>query len=171
MPIQERALGKWGKRGQILSLLLVWSAVIYGITLYSFGAERDRNLAYTAMFMDDQAVELFRNNASFDAVIFAAGTASQFCDIYELETRTLERDKYSPLCKAIADRLTLLVFCSSDDYPCTEEQIQRLEQALEAAEPIAKDLKENPPYYGYILNHDPVVYRTEYGEPITTIPS
>lgn len=165
----EKELGKWGKRGQMLSLLLVLSCVIYGLVLYSFGAERERNLVYTAMYLDDSSVELYRANASLDAVLYASGTAVQFCDLYRLETRTLERDKYEPLCEAIESRMTLLVFCTMDEYECTEEQIQRLEHALDVAEPIAKELKENPPYYGYVLSFEPTQYVTADGTPITFI--
>lgn len=167
--VEFRDLGKWGKRGQMLSLLLVWSFVIYALVLYSSGGERDRNLVYTAMFMDDLAVDLYRTNASYDAVVYAASMAGQFCDLYDLEIRTLDKHRYAPLCEAISTRRSLLLICASSEYGCEEEQIQRLESMLEEAEPIAKELKDNPPYYGYILSYDPIQTRTQYGEPIKII--
>lgn len=170
MGIESKQLGKWGKRGQLLSIFLVWTAVVYGVTLYSFGAERDRNLAYTAMYMDDLSVDAYNSNASFDAVLYTSAMASSFCGLYELETRTLERDRYLPLCDAIENRTRLLALCASESYGCNEEQIQRLEAALDAAEPIAKDLKDNPPYYGYVLSYEPAQYVDAQGRPMTIFP-
>lgn len=145
MPIEQRELGKWGKRGQLLSVFIVLCAVIYGGNLYFMGAERDRNLVYQAMFFDDLAVDLYNKNASFDSVAFAAGTASAYCDLYELEHRTLEKNRYKPLCDAIKQRRSLLLICSDMSLECNESSIVDLESMIEEAEPIAKDLKDNPP--------------------------
>lgn len=169
--VQERELGKWGKRGQMLSMLFVFGAVIYAMTLYSFGGERDQNLAYTAMYLDDLAVDLYRVNASYDAILYASGTAVRFCDLYMLEIRTLEGKRYAPLCEAIGDRAFLLTACGDGSEMCDDFLIDNLEAELDEAEPLAKELKENPPYYGYILSYEPMVqYRDQAGDPVTILP-
>lgn len=151
MPVVEKELGKWGKRGQLLSIILVVCGLIYGITLYQFGGERDRNLVYTALFYDDMAVDLYRSNASFDAVAATSSVADGFCNLYEIEHRTLDWERYKPLCDAIRQRNSLLLACSHMELDCPESDIDDLYEQLEEAKPIAKDLKDNPPYYGYVL--------------------
>lgn len=152
-----------------INLVLVTICIMVFVAIYWQGMERDRNFAYAAMYYDDAAVDLYRANATEGATIFSA-VAWQFCDLYELEHRTVhDINHYKPLCDAIQERTAIYVMCADQDILCPQWRIDELERLLQEAEPIAKDLQENPPYYGYVLGYNQQ-YVTQSGDPITLFP-
>lgn len=169
MGLEFRELGKWGKRGQLLSVFIVCSTVIFALSLYYFNIERNQNLIYTAVFLDDMAVNLQRSNYSYDAVAYSSALAYKFCDIYELETRTLDGRKYRPLCDVIKLRASLLIMCGDPESECPESRIIELEERMIEVEHLAKEVKESSPYYGIVLSYTGPEFKTDYGETIKII--
>lgn len=154
----------------ILNAIIVTAVITFAICFYYFeGVERDRNIAYTAMYYDDLAVELYLADMPYEAVMVASSVASDFCYLYSRERRQIDFNHYVPLCDAIVNRTLLFAACADETQECPDEKIEELERILEAAEPIARELKENPPYYSVGLRYAHGLVN-QYGEPMQIIP-
>lgn len=152
-----------------LNLIAVTVCIMIFVAIYVQGMERDRNLAYTAMYYDDAAVEAYMDGNTISAITLS-GVAIQFCDLYLIENRTIhEMGRYAPLCDAIELRGILFVMCGDGKTICPQYRVDELERLLERAEPIAKDLKDSPPYYSYTLGYD-FTFVDQNGDPVTILP-
>jgi hypothetical protein len=144
----------------IFAAIFTVAAVVYAVTIYSFGTFLDDNLAYMALYYDGVSVDLYRANASQDAIILASSTASTFCELYSAERRTVAFTKYKPLCDAINDRTSLFIACADIMSPgCSPEVIANVSRNIDAAAPLAKELLEKRPYFSLVFNDDFFVYR------------
>lgn len=140
-------------KGAMLSAVLVSFCVGFGIGTYVFMAGMDENIAYLAMFMDNTAADLYTSNASQDSVNLASGLASSFCRLYGAESRTVERGKFDPLCEAINARSKIMIMCGHATETCPEYMIKELDSLMIEAEPLARYLTENPPYFRYAFKN------------------
>jgi len=139
----------------VIGLMFTLGAAIGGIALYTAGAYMDRNLAYMGLYYDGAAIDLYRTNASNDAVLLASGTAWRFCELYRIERRTIE-DRYAGLCEAVQERHVLLVMClnNPDSDVCSDDNIYKLQAKVAAVEDLGRDLYESPPYFGFVFSDD-----------------
>ena len=145
--------------GVLLGLFVTVGAVVFALTLYAFMVEIDRNLAYMALYYDSLGVELYEANATTDALIMIDSQAKTYCDLYLAERRTLDEWRYKPICDVVYHRSRLFIWCSLEpDGPiCTDAEFVKLDELLIIAEPLGKELVDNPPYLGLAFSEEPIV--------------
>lgn len=153
----------------LINAIITTAALTGAFCLYLHGMDLDRNLAYTAMYYDDLAVELYKAGFPREAVLTASSIADEFCELYLVENRTLSLYHYKPLCDAIHQRTKIYAMCYDVDINCSMEMLSELTDKILAAEPLAKDLKENPPYFSVTMRYGNE-FKTDYGEDVIVIP-
>lgn len=151
------------RAGLWISVIIVSAVVGYALGLYQFMAFLDQNIAYSAVYFDDVAVDLYGHyggtlgdpSADPQAIILASSIASGFCDLYRAERRTLD-NRYSSICDTIRNRTILFMACTEDIMSpgCSLERIQELDDMIEDTEYLAKELKEANVYFSYAFREE-----------------
>lgn len=146
---KERGITK----GVMLSAILVSFIAGFGVGLYFFMSSMDENIAYMAMYLDNTAVDLYNSGACHDSIALSSGLASSFCKLYGVESRTLDKGKFDPLCDAINARSALLIMCGNESYTCPDYKFEELSNKMVLARPLAEYLTKNPPYFSYAFKN------------------